>query len=186
MPSNSIEIWKDIPKYEGRYQVSNQGQVKSCQRIIKEYDSRWGQERTKRLKERIMKPAVLTDKYSTVGLSKNAIMTTHGVHRLVLLAFIGPCPKNMECCHRDGNKRNNKLSNLRWDTRKGNFRDNIANGTILRGEKNPMVKLKENDVREIRKLWKIGIHTQRELGDLFGVAQITISLIVTYKRWKHI
>jgi hypothetical protein len=52
------------------------------------------------------------------------------VHRLVLLAFIGPCPGGMECCHWNGDPADNRLSNLRWDTHKANCADTVRNGRI--------------------------------------------------------
>lgn len=63
--------------------------------------------------------------YATLHLDK----TTHRVHRLVLTAFVGPCPEGMEACHNDGDKLNNRLDNLRWDTRDANRADSYAHGT---------------------------------------------------------
>lgn len=72
------------------------------------------------------------------------------IHRLVLLAFVGPCPPGMECCHIDGNPINNRLSNLRWGTRRENMEDRVRHGCDNGGIRNGMSRLTVADVVEIR------------------------------------
>jgi hypothetical protein len=100
------------------------------------------------------------------------------VHRLVLEAFIGPCPPGMECLHLDGNRVNPRLENLRWGTRQQNVDDMRRHGTMLRGSRHGRSKLSEPQVEEIRRLLDRGI-SQREIGERFGVNQPTISRINT-------
>lgn len=114
MESNKYkdEIWKDILGYEGIYQVSNMGRVKSLARQIRTGKTMSYQQ----LKERILKTnnKVCNSGYETVVLCKEGIQTTKTVHRLVAEAFI-PNPDNMRCVnHRDENKRNNFVDNLEW------------------------------------------------------------------------
>ncbi len=73
------------------------------------------------------------------------------VSRLILLTFVGPCPAGMECCHYNGRRDDNRLSNLRWDTRASNAADTRRHGTYVRGEKVVTHRLTEKQVREIRK-----------------------------------
>ncbi|MDE2095631.1 MAG: HNH endonuclease [Patescibacteria group bacterium] len=75
------------------------------------------------------------------------------VHRLVLEAFIGPCPPGMECRHLNGNRSDNRLENLCWGTRIENVEDKRKHGTILRGEMNPNAKLTADTVIQIREDW---------------------------------
>ena len=101
------EIWKDIKDYEGLYQVSNLGRVK---RITT---------------GRVLKPLKHANGYLMVKLSKNSIVYTKTVHRLVAEAFIPNPEHKSEINHIDENKTNNNVSNLEWMTRK----ENINHGT---------------------------------------------------------
>ena len=93
-----MEIWKDIKGYEGDYQVSSYGRVKSY----------------KNGKEKILKPRLTTRKYLQVHFCKNKIVKNFQVHRLVALAFL-PNPQNFpHINHKDENKMNNNLENLEW------------------------------------------------------------------------
>lgn len=116
------EIWKDIPGYEGRYQVSDQGRVRSLDQVVNGFHpSRLGPCKHHR-KGRILKPGRFTSSgHVSVVLGHGA----HGspVHQLVMLAFVGPCPEGMEICHNNGDASDNRLENLRYDTRSENMRD---------------------------------------------------------------
>ena len=103
------EIWKDIPKYEGLYQVSNFGNVKSLERVI--YQSN-GHPRT--VRERILKAGIDGCGYLIVKLSKDAKAKTFAVHQLVAMVFLNhtPCGMKMVVNHIDNDPANNRVSNL--------------------------------------------------------------------------
>lgn len=106
--------------------------------------------------------------------------------RLILTVFVGPCPPGMECCHCDGNPKNDDIGNLRWDTRSENIKDMFRHGTDkTRGTKSHFAKLSEQDVIEIRRLCESGVR-QLELSNKFGVSRECISVIINGKSWKHI
>ena len=107
------------------------------------------------------------------------------VHRLVLEAFVGPCPPGCETRHLNGNPADNRLCNLAWGTHRENAADKVRHGTAPRGERNPSAKLTEADVREVRTLVEQG-YTQRDIADRFDVGPIAICHIVTRKAWKHV
>lgn len=107
------------------------------------------------------------------------------VSRLVLMAFVGPCPAGKEACHKNGNPSDNRLSNLYWGTRTDNMADAKRHGTDNEGERNGMSKLTEDDVRRIRSEVAAG-RTQTEVAREYGVHQSLISNIVRHRRWSHV
>lgn len=108
------ELFRDIVGYEGIYQISNLGNVKSFKRVSK---------------GELLKP-VYRKGYATVTLSKNGISKIHSIHRLIATAFI-PNPDNLPIInHIDGNKTNNDLSNLEWCTQLENMRHAFKTGLI--------------------------------------------------------
>lgn len=174
-----MEKWKAIEGYDKMYDVSTHGQVRSW------HKGKWG----RRKEPRMLKPA-LSKGYPLVCLCKNGRSKTFLVHALVLLAFVGPCPPGLECCHGDDISVNNHLANLRWDTKSANMRDAIKHGlwvpNHIRGEAHGQAKLTEKNVIEIRHLYAGGGITYQELGARFGVSAVNIGLIINRATWVHI
>lgn len=104
------------------------------------------------------------------------------VHRLVLLAFIGPpAESDFEACHVNGNSRDNRLENLRWDTVKANRHDKRTHGTIrLTGGK----KLTDEAAIDIRRTYAAGGVTQKQIAERYGVNRATISYLLSGKTWR--
>lgn len=117
--NSTREAWRDVPGWEGNYQVSNFGSVCSLDRITAHGNRIKGKPKALVLDEH-GRPRVF---FQSGGKKK-----TYRVARLVLTAFVGPCPPGMEACHWDDNPENNYLRNLRWDTRSANQIDRIRNG----------------------------------------------------------
>ena len=124
----SPERWLPVVGYEGFYEVSDHGRVRSVDRTVKFRDGRVFSY-TSQLRSQT--PQVPYG-HMAVGLKRNGKRRTVRVHRLVLEAFVGPCPEGMEGCHNDGDASNNALSNLRWDTSSANKQDMIRHGTNYR------------------------------------------------------
>lgn len=115
-----VESWRVIPGYEGFYEASNAGRVRSVDRTLAN---------GKRRKGKILSPArgKLTE-HQHVILCRNGKRKMQFVHRAVLESFVGPCPDGMEACHRDGVPTNNHLGNLRWGTPVSNMQDRLRHG----------------------------------------------------------
>ncbi|ACI12645.1 HNH endonuclease [Mycobacterium phage Ramsey] len=116
------EEWRPVVGFEGLYEVSNLGRVRSLDHFAR------GRSGSKRLiRGRVLRPAPRTSGHLTVALGRNG--GSKDVHTLVATAFIGPRPEGMECCHQDGDPTNNRVENLRWDTRSANRLDSVRHGT---------------------------------------------------------
>lgn len=113
------------------------------------------------------------------------------VHRLILEAFVGPCPPGLECRHLNGKAGDNRLENLAWGTKAENQQDKVRHGTNLingpkpRGVDQWCAKLNDESVVEIRRLRKEG-HTYASIGARFGVTKSCIRFVTCGQSWKHI
>ena len=170
------ETWKDIPSYEGLYQVSNLGRVKGLDRIVKTKNGR-----TQYKKGTVLKNKMGTNGYHYVCLYKNNKQKTFMIHSLVALNFIGDRPYKNDICHINGNRLDNRVSNLKYDTRAENFND-----MYRQGKKNPKGKLSVEDVLEIRKMRKEENVPYKELAIIFGVSESTIGYVVTKRSYWYI
>ena len=122
---NSKEIWRDVVGYEGLYQVSNLGRVKSLSRYVKCSITSNG---LMLKKERFLTETVDEKGYIRVKLSRDGESKRYRVHRLVATAFI-PNDNNLpEVDHIDANRANNHASNLRWVTHHQNIRNPNGRG----------------------------------------------------------
>lgn len=124
--NNREEIWKDIAGYEGLYQVSNFGQVKSLARI-----------KTNKLigehfvKEKIMKSRLSPSGYLSIGLTKNGKQIGYRVHRLVAQTFISNPENKAEVNHKNGIKIDNRIENLEWNTSSENTIHALKTGLMI-------------------------------------------------------
>ena len=172
-----MEIWKDIPGYERRYQVSDLGRVRSLDRMVRTVAKNRA-EAVRRTRGTLLKPQRHPQGYAQVNLERR----THIVGPLVLAAFVGARPEGMECAHGDGVKTNNRLGNLRWATPASNSADRVTHGTSGRGEANASNKLTAEQVLAIR----AALGDQRDIATAFGVRQSTVSKIKLRQRWGHL
>lgn len=127
----TTEQWRPVVGYEGLYEVSDHGRVYSAPRTVVTTRG------SRKLPGRILAGSKLVSGHRTVFLTipLSGSTKTVLVHRLVLEAFVGPCPDGQECCHWDDDPTNNRLENLRWATRSENMRDRTRNGRHNNGTK---------------------------------------------------
>ena len=164
MESNPGEEWRDVVGYEGLYNVSNQGRLFSVRfgRVMSLVRNRYG--------------------HQCAALCKCGRRRQRFIHRLVLEAFVGPCPPGMECRHMNGVSDDNRAENLKWGTPKENVADQITHGVIARGQCNGNSRLTESDVLEI--LRAQGSHSR--IAQTYGVNPSTISKIKRGDMWRHL
>ncbi len=171
------EKWLPVVGFEGLYEVSSHGRVKSLERYVRIRNG----ERI--VRERILKNTFIKTGYFCVVLTKNNKRKGRTVHSLVCEAFIGERTIGYECCHRDGVKTNNNLDNLRYDSKSNNKQDMKLNGTWQNGEKVGTHKLTEKEVQEIYLLLKNTNTTYREISKIYKLHESTIYYINTGKSW---
>lgn len=123
--------------------------------------------------------------YRVVGLRVEGRMILRAIHTLVLLAFAGPCPEGMECCHNNGDCTDNRAENLRWDTRAENYADRRKHGNDPIGARNAHAKLTDDKVRAMRRRHDSG-DSIASLAAEYGVHYGTAWVVVKRKGWAHV
>jgi hypothetical protein len=172
------EQWRDIPGFRG-YQVSNLGKLRSC----------WSRNGSRILTAtwRPLKTSPGKKGHRRTRLFNGISQKDCWIHRLVLEAFVGPCPPGKRACHRNDVPDDNRLENLYWGTQKENMADKKRNGHSpdQSGAKGSAAKLTDEQVLAIRARHRRG-ERQVDLAREFGVAQQTISKIVTNRTWQNL
>lgn len=184
---NDLEIWKDVKNYEGLYQVSNLGNIKSLDRIV-ETKNRKNYLR----KGKVQKKSVNSFGYETVGFTVDSKTKIYRVHRLVALSFIENTENKPQINHIDGNKTNNNVNNLEWCTSSENQIHSVSTGLsnpsypLLKGSKNGRSLLKEEQVVEIRNKYIPYKYSAKKLALEYNVSESCITHILNNTSWKNI
>lgn len=159
------EEWREVPGFPG-YAVSDQGQVRGrTGGVLKPHSDATGRQR--------------------VDLGGKRHRRAARVHTLVLEAFQGPRPEGHEASHLNGDASDNRAANLAWESHADNVARKRDHGTHVQGERSPLARLTEAQVREIRRRCASG-ETQRTVAEDHGVTQTNVSAIVTRKSWGHV
>ena len=156
------ETWKAVPGYEGQYEVSDRGRVRSLKRRV------------------VLAPCTVSGGYVAVSLGRN---NSKLVHRLVAATFLGAPPTGKHLVlHSDGTRDNNTLENLRYGSHADNSLDAIKHGTQVKGARQHAAKLSAQDVTDIRH----SALNQRSLAKYYGVTAACICAIIKRKNWRHV
>jgi hypothetical protein len=178
-PEDETEIWSDVAGFEGAYQVSSLGRVRSLDRIAQSKDGR-----SRRLKGKVLSANPATTGYPSCSLSLAGLVQVVAVHRIVCEAFHGqPSTRRNEVGHRDGDRTNNRADNLRWVSPHENRQDMMSHGTWNRGDRSRAAKLNDTAVRQIRADTQ---STNAALARQFGVSASVISSVRRHLKWKHV
>ncbi len=171
-------VYKDIDGFPG-YRIGSDGSVWSC---------RWSWGHGVKIRPdhwRKLRPGLAGAGYRFVNLHGDAGKRTRYIHRLLLEAFVGPCPPGHEGCHNNGDRTDNRLVNLRWATHRENIADREAHGGNPKGTRNGQAKLDEAQVQAIREMRAEG-QEYKAISAKFGVSTSAIGFIVKRKLWRHI
>lgn len=177
------EIWRSVLGYEGLYEVSNFGRIKSLDRYIPQRNN----SRALR-KGKILSQSVIKGGYLRVPLAKNKIHEMCLVHRIVAKAFI-PNPQNFkEVNHIDGNKQNNCVNNLEWCSRSENVKHafDIGLARKRKGELSHRAKFTKSEIEYIRAVYipRNKQYGARALSRRFNVARTTIERILRNQTYQ--
>ena len=180
---NQKEVWKDVKNYEGIYQVSNLGKVRSLDRMVNSSNN------FKRFcKGSLLKNSFDKDGYCKVNLKSNSKGNSQRVHRLVAMSFICNPNDKPQVNHINGIKNDNRVENLEWCTLKENrqhaYDTGLQNGKSREGEKNNFNKLSKDEINEIRKLYIPYKMTNRMIAKKYNVTTGCIQSITSQRNRK--
>lgn len=177
------EEWRPVKDWEGLYEVSCFGNVRSVDRYVR---AKLGS--TKLARGQSIRLQGSHDGYSVVRLKRSGLHKLLRVHRIALIAFVSPPPfADAQVNHIDGNKKNNVVSNLEWVTKSENMKHAYRTGLQLpqRGEQHSHAKLSERQVIEIRDRYSRG-ETTTQLALAFGIRRRSMSDVVRRVTWSHV
>jgi hypothetical protein len=167
--------WRPIPGYEGRYDVSNFGDIRS------HLGSGRFRDTTTSTKFLAWNKA---GEYPRVKLvASGGSVHFFAIHQLVLLAFVGPCPTGHECAHLNGDHGDPRLTNLAWKTHRDNEADKATHGTSSAGEGNSRARLTTADVARIRQL---PTSSRKSLMAELAISSRHYYAVRNGKRWTHV
>ena len=163
----TVEVWKPVVGYENYYEVSDFGNVR-------------------RIGGKVLRACLTIHGYPMVGLSVNGRLRSKTIAPMVMAAFVGPRPiideRPAVVAHNDGVKSHNTLSNLRYDSDRGNNADKIKHGTLAYGPRNGRTKLSESSVLAIRADNRV----HRIIAQEFGICETSVRCVKTGKTWRHL
>jgi hypothetical protein len=176
------EEWRPVRGYEGLYEVSSLGRIKSLCRTTTRINGR-----PLPIKERILRQnGVGHMKYLAVALNDGKIQRSARVHCVVLNAFVGDRPAGKQARHLDGNRLNNSVHNLAWGTAEENMSDKWEHGNMPIGSKCTFAKLNDEKARAIKILKEKTLATIDDLASLFDVSDQCVRAIVAGRSWRHV
>lgn len=159
--------WRAVGGYEGLYEVSDEGEVRSIYRGLNT--------------GRVLKPSVRAYGRRYVALCKEGKVKNFSIARVVLAAFVGPANGRL-ALHNNDNPADDRLENLRYGTNQDNMTDKVLHGHSLKGHRHPKARLTEEEVRDVRKMLSCGLHP-KDIAKQYGVSPETILGIKHRRNW---
>lgn len=175
------EEWRPVVGFEGYYEVSSLGRVRSVDRLVS-VKGRWGQEYRTYAGKVLAPQPTGTAKYLSVAIGRENRFVRRLIHTLVLHAFAGPPEPGDEARHLNCDNLDNRAENLAWGSRKTNREDSRREGTLAVGERIAQHKLTQEEVLAVRAM--SGRH--EDIAGQFGVSRTQISRIKRKENWRHV
>lgn len=173
---NKDEVWVPAFGWDGFYEVSSGGRVRS---ILRQGMTPYG---IRNYGGSELNPIRNYKGYLLVNMTKPGTRIQVEVHRLILASFLGPSSQGMHGCHNNGIRDDNRLANLRWDTPEGNHGDMVEHGTSQNGARNGNSKLTEDVIPFIR----ASSESITELAKKYGVSRHAIYCVKHRTTWMHV
>jgi hypothetical protein len=170
------EVWRNAVGFEGFYEISNFGSVRSKARW---FECSYG---IRKYGDAVLKPVKNNRGYAIVNLTMPGVRKQVTVHRLVLEAFSRTKHHSDVCRHLNGNKLDNSISNLVWGTPKENSSDSMRHGVLLVGEQNNLSRFSAETILAIITSTK----KTSELVAEYGVSRTHVKRIRRHECWKHL
>lgn len=177
------EEWRAIPHWEGFYEASSSGRIRSLDRVIMRPHVSGRLVPLKRRGQLMKQIPWPGSRYLTVTLKNAGQAKTAEVQTIVCRTFHGPRPPKAHAAHTDGDPSNNRPSNLRWATASENMQDAIGHGTAPRADRHGMAKLTLDQVRAIK---RDAVSTNMDLAKIYPVSHTAISRIRSGHRWSDV
>lgn len=176
------EEWRAVPGWETFYEISNFGNLRSLRHRGKPRKKPWPRKPSKSVRP--------TGTYLIATLLNSDRILRTGIHRLVLMAFVGPCPDGMEGRHLDGNPSNNRVENLAWGTKKENCADREGHGRTYRGERQHLSIFTEGEVAQIRRQFIVDGQKRADIVRMWVETKncdpTVVRDIIGFRTWKHV
>lgn len=180
MLSVKDEIWKPVKDFEGLYEVSNKGRVKALTKKVGNH--------LRKNEEWELSIRKDSDGYSIITMFKDQKRADRKVHRLVAIAFLINPENKPQVNHKDGNKDNNCVSNLEWNTAKENVIHSYSNNLKFgkKGQSHPRAVFKNSDILLIRKMRDEDGLTHDKIANFFNVNRVTITHVLNGQSYTNV
>jgi hypothetical protein len=167
-----MENWRDLPGFDGAYQVSDRGSIRRAK--PSPYSS----------VGKVLNLRIDARGYYRVAIRKGGVSKLVSPHVAVLEAFVGPRPDRHDASHMNGIRTDNRLENLMWESSSDNHRRKLSHGTLIHGEKHKLAKITAEQAREIRDRRAKG-ETAIVLSREYGISRSVIYHIEQRRAWPH-